>query len=92
WVGAPSRDRYAPASKAAWASRPGALMPLHAPALGPVGADVDSSSYTHFAYSYAPSAEAAFEKECRDYDEFGSRGALDNEAHPVRSLRRSPAG
>jgi len=87
WVGAPSRyDRYAPASKAAWTSRYSALMPLGAPALGRVGVDVDSS-YTRFAYSYAPSAEAAFEKECRNYDDFGGCDELDNEAHPVRMSR-----
>jgi hypothetical protein len=85
WVGAPSRyDRYAPASKATWASRRSGLMPLGAPALGRVGVDVDSS-YTRFAYSYAPSAEAAFEKECRNYDDFAGSGELDNEAPPVRS-------
>jgi hypothetical protein len=85
WVGAPSQyDRYAPASKAAWASHRSGLMPLGAPAPGRVGVDVDSS-YTHFAYSYAPSAEAAFEKECRNYDDFGGSGELDNEAPPART-------
>jgi hypothetical protein len=83
WVGTPSRyDRYAPAAKAAWASRPRGLMPLDAPASGRVGIDVDSS-YTRFAYSYAPSAEAAFEKECRNYDDFGGSGQLDNEGPPA---------
>ena len=82
WVGAPSRyDRYAPASKAAWTSRYSALMPLGAPALGRVGVDVDSS-YTRFAYSYAPSAEAAFEKQSRNFDDFGGSCELDNEARP----------
>jgi len=89
WVGATSRyDRYAPASKAAWASRRSGLMPVGAPAPGSVGVDADSS-YTHFAYSYAPSAEAAFEKECRNYDDFGGSGELDNEARPVRTPRSS---
>jgi hypothetical protein len=55
-------------------------MPLGAPVLGRVGVGVDSS-YTRFAYSYAPSAEAAFEKECRNYDDFGG-GGLDNEVPP----------
>ncbi len=87
WVGAPSRyDRYAPASKAAWACRRSGRMPLNAPALGRVGFDVDSS-YTHFAYSYAPSAKAAFEKECRNYADFGGSNELDNEAYPVRMAR-----
>jgi hypothetical protein len=63
-------------------------MPLGAPAPGRLGVDVDSS-YTHFAYSYAPSAKAAFEKECRNYDDFGGSGGLDNEAHPVRTPRSS---
>jgi hypothetical protein len=52
-----------------------------APALGAV-ANAETS-YTRFAYSYAPSAEAAFEKECRNYDDFGSSGELDNEAPPT---------
>ena len=91
WVGAPSRyDRYAPASKAAWASCRSGLMPLGRPALGRVGVGLDSS-YTHFAYSYAPSAEAAFEKECRNYDDFRGSGGLDNEDYPVRTSRRSGA-
>ena len=46
------------------------------------GPGVDSS-YTRFAYSYAISAAAAFEKECRNYDEFGGSGGLDNAARPV---------
>jgi hypothetical protein len=85
WVGIPSRyDRYAPASKAAWASRDSSLMPpgLGAPALGRVGNG--ESSYTRFAYGYAPSAAAAFEKECRNYDDFGGSGELDNEAPPSK--------
>ncbi len=93
WVDAPSRDRYAPASKAAWASRGRFLMPLDAPALGRVG--VVDGSYTRFAYSYAPSAEEAFERECHNYDDFGRSGALDNKAHPARTppmqrKRRAP--
>ncbi len=85
WVGIPSRyDRYAPASKAGWGSRGSGLMPpgLGAPALGPVGNA--ESSYTRFAYGYAPSAEVAFEKECRNYDDFGGSCELDNEAPPSR--------
>ena len=91
WVGAPSAaDQYAPASKAAWASRQSSLTPLGTPALGRVGIGVDSS-YTRFAYSYAPSAEAAFEKECRNYDDFSGSGGLDNGAYPVRTPRCSGA-
>jgi hypothetical protein len=82
WVGAPSRyDRYAPATQAAWASRRSGLMPLSAPALGRVGIAVEGS-YTRFAYSYAPSAEAAFEKQCRNYNDFGGSDELDNGAPP----------
>jgi hypothetical protein len=89
WVGAPSRyDRYAPASKSAWASRRSCLMPLGVPALGRVGLGIDSS-YTRFAYSYASSAEAAFEKECRNYDDFGGSHELDNDAHPVPTPQSS---
>jgi hypothetical protein len=57
-------------------------LPFGVPALDRVGIGVDSS-YTSFAYSYAPSAEAAFEKECRNYHDFGGSDGLDNEAHPV---------
>jgi hypothetical protein len=88
WVGAPSRyERYTPSAKAAWASRRRFLKPLDALALG--RARALDGSYTRFAYSYAPSAEAAFERECRNYDDFGRSGELDNEAHPVRTPRSS---
>jgi hypothetical protein len=56
-------------------------MPLSAPALGRVGIAVEGS-YTRFAYSYAPSAEAAFEKQCRNYNDFGGSDELDNGAPP----------
>jgi hypothetical protein len=60
---------------------------LGTPTLGRVGNA--ESSYTRFAFSYAPSAEAAFEKECRNYDDFGGSGELDNEAPPTWTPRRS---
>jgi hypothetical protein len=41
------------------------------------------SGYTRFAYSYAASADAAFEKECRNYHDFGGTDGLDNPVHPV---------
>jgi hypothetical protein len=83
WVGAASRyRRYASSAQAAWGVHQRGGFPVAAPALGGVGARVDSS-YTRFAYSYAPSAEAAFEKECRNYDDFGACGGLDNAAAPV---------
>jgi len=82
WVGMPSRlDRYAPQAKASWRVRRRGSLPVDAPTLGAV-ANAETS-YTRFAYSYAPSAEAAFEKECRNYDDFGSNGELDNEAPPA---------
>jgi hypothetical protein len=84
WVGAPSRYvKYAPSAQAAWGSRRRGHLPQGAaPALDRVGMGVDSS-YTRFAYSYAVSAEAAFEKECRNYHDFGASHALDNPVHPV---------
>ena len=83
WVGAPSRyTRYAPATRAPWAAQHRHGFPVDVPAQGRVGTGVDSS-YTRFAYSYAISAEAAFQKECRNYDEFGGSGGLDNPARPV---------
>ena len=40
--------------------------------------------YSHFEFSYATSAKAAFEGECRAYHGFGgSYGSLDNERHPT---------
>ena len=84
WVGMPSGyDRYAPASKAPWASCHSGRMPLGRPSPGRVASG--ESSYTRFAYSYAPSAEAAFEKESRNYDDFGGSGELDNESAPSRA-------
>jgi hypothetical protein len=83
WVDAPSRSRkYAPSAKAAYGYRHRGPLPLGIPALDRVGIGVDSS-YTCFAFSYARSAEAAFEKECRNYHDFGGSDGLDNEAHPV---------
>jgi hypothetical protein len=83
WVGAPSRyGRWASAASAPWAARRRSPFPVNAPSAGRVGADVDSS-YTRFAFSYAPSPAAAFEQECRNYDEFGGCGGLDNTSPPV---------
>jgi hypothetical protein len=87
WVGTPSRyKRYAPSAKAACGSRHRGPLPLDAPALDHVGLGVDSS-YTRFSFSYAPSAEAAFEKECRNYHEFGGSDGLDNDCHPAAPER-----
>lgn len=85
WVGRPScYERFAPSARAAWGSRPRGYLPQGAPALARVGIGVDSS-YTRFAYSYAPSAMAAFEKECRNYHDFGGSDGLDNELPPERT-------
>ena len=86
WVGAPSRnDRYAPASKAAWASCSGdGPMPLDRPALGRVQSA--ETRYTRFAYSYARSAEQAYAEEWRNYDDFGGSHALDNGTQPVSAV------
>jgi hypothetical protein len=83
WVGAPSPfDRYASMAKAPWGLRGLGALPLGTPALERVGNGVDTS-YTRFAFSYASSAEAAFQKECRNYDDFGRSTVLDNRIHPV---------
>jgi hypothetical protein len=89
WVGASSRfERYAPSAQAASGSRQRGPLPLGAPALERVGIGVDSA-YTCFAFSYAVSARAAFEKECRNYHDFGAGAGLDNEAHPAPTLGSS---
>lgn len=81
WVGVPSQyRRYASPAKASWALGHRGRSPLASPALGRVGNC--ESAYTRFAYSYASSAEAAFEKECRDYEELGGSRELDNAARP----------
>jgi hypothetical protein len=83
WVDLPSQcGRYASSAGAAWGSRRGRLLPLDAPAVGRIGACADTR-YTHFAYSYARSAEAALEKEYRNFDDFGGCNALDNQSEPI---------
>ena len=42
------------------------------------------SKYKRFKYSYATSPKAAFEKECRNYHDFGGKKDLDNDIHPSR--------
>lgn len=77
WVGMPSpKERYASPARAPWELRRRGRPPVDTPSLGRVGSG--ESSYTRFAYSYAASAEAAFEKECRNYDDFGGSATLDN--------------
>jgi hypothetical protein len=41
-------------------------------------------SYKYFKYSYASSPKAAFEKECKNYHDFGESNKLDNDIHPDR--------
>ena len=43
-----------------------------------------TSTYKKFKFTYASSAKAAFEKECRSYHDFGGKDSLDNEVHPQR--------
>ncbi len=40
--------------------------------------------YKRFKFSYASSAKDAFEKECRNYHDFGEDKGLDNKVHPRR--------
>lgn len=42
---------------------------------------------THFKYSIANSVKEAFEKECRNYHDFGECDCLNNDIHPAK-----PAG
>ena len=82
WVGISGRfQRYASQSKAPWGIRRHGRSPIDAPVLEHVG-DA-ASEYTHFAYSYARSAEDAYAKEWRNYDHFGGRAGLDNDSEPL---------
>lgn len=45
---------------------------------------VKDGGYKEFKYSYANSATAAFNKECRNYHDFGGSKTLDNNIHPDR--------
>jgi hypothetical protein len=42
------------------------------------------ANYKEFKFSYATSPKAAFEKECKNYHDFGGSEKLDNEIHPQR--------
>ena len=82
WVGMPSPyERYASPAKAPWGSCRRGPLPAGTPAPAPV--ENSESSYTHFAYSYARSADDAYAKEWRNYDAFGGTHALDNEFEPM---------
>lgn len=43
--------------------------------------------YTAFVFTYAPSARAAFDKECEDFHDFGGTGGLSNTGHPERPAK-----
>jgi hypothetical protein len=95
WVGMPTPGtRHDAFSKAAWSIRSRRAFPFHAPALGPVVHG--DGTYTRFAFNYAHSASAAFERECRNYDDFGGSHQLDNERPPAepphRAARSARAG
>lgn len=82
WVGMPSQsERYGSLAKASWAVHGRGQLPLDIPQLGRVG-NVDTS-YTHFAFSYSDSPAAAFEKERRNFEDFGGFETLDNQFEPV---------
>lgn len=40
--------------------------------------------YLKFKFSYATSPKAAFEKECKNFHDFGGTEKLDNDIHPDR--------
>lgn len=40
--------------------------------------------YSKFKFSYATSPKAAFEKECKNFHDFGGTERLDNDIHPDR--------
>ena len=42
--------------------------------------------YSWFKFSYATSPKAAFEKECKNYHDFGGSQKLDNKIHPDRPV------
>jgi hypothetical protein len=85
WVGMPSRyESYASPAKAPWGSSRRGPFPMGTP----VSARVENaeSSYTHFAYSYARSADDAYAKEWRNYDAFGGARGLDNDSEPMSTI------
>lgn len=40
--------------------------------------------YKKFKYSYANNSKEAFEKECKNYHDFGGSDSLNNEIHPAK--------
>jgi hypothetical protein len=83
WVDEPSRcARTAPRARAPRFPQRVALASVRA--VAPAG---ETTAYTRFAFSYASSADAAFTKECRNYEELGGARELDNAAHPATPIR-----
>jgi len=84
WVDRPSRyTRYASPARAPWSVHRRGPLPVDNPALGHV--EGCETPYTHFAYSYARSAQEAYAKEWLNYDTFGGSQELDNEVGPASS-------
>ena len=97
WVGMPARyESHASSAKAPWGEHHRGPFPVGTPASARV--ENVESSYTHFAYSYAFSADEAYAKEWRNYDAFGGSRGLDNEDEPISvvhsrtDLSANPAG
>ena len=44
----------------------------------------NGENYNSFKYSYADSAKEAYEKECRNYHDFGEKYRLKNDIHPAK--------
>jgi hypothetical protein len=91
----PSAETRADSSaKAAWCVQRRGALPVAAPKLGRVVHG--DGSYTRFAFSYAASATAAFDQECRNYEDFGGSDQLDNcgppAEPPYRAVRSASAG
>lgn len=86
WVGVPSRyERWASPARGPWWARRRGPLPVGMPTSARV--ENAESSYTHFAYSYARSADDAYAREWRNYDSFGGASGLDNEAEPISVLQ-----
>ena len=84
WVGTPSQYvAFASPAKASWGAHQRGQLPVDVPALSRV--ENVESSYTHFSYRYAASAESAFENELRNFNYFGGKNVLDNETEPIRA-------
>ncbi len=45
---------------------------------------LETHDHSHFKASYANSPKEAFEKECKNYHDFGGKNELENKIHPAR--------